>query len=74
MHERQGTECLSKRIIGIATLLLESVQIATNVYTEHGGLGHVHINVGAQVVLLVVGCIIENQTFVLFQQTSLLKI
>ena len=65
MHEWQSTEGLTKSIIGIATLLFESVQITTDIHTQHRGLGHIHINIGAQVVLLVVSSIIKNQTLVL---------
>ena len=74
MNKWQGTESFTESIISITTLFLKSVQITTDVYTKHGCLGHVHIDIGAQVVLLVVGCIIKHQALILLQQTCLLEV
>ena len=74
MYKWQCTESLTESIVGITTLFLESVQITTNVYAQERGLRHIHVDVCTKVELLVVGCIVHQQTLILLQDTRLLEI
>ena len=74
MDEGQRLEGVVEGHVGIDALFLETVQIAANVYTQQGSLRHVHVDIRAQVELLVVRGIVHDEALVLFQYAALLEI